>query len=260
MRIACPSCRKVFSVDEDRLPRKPATMKCPACGGAIPINLESQVPPPGPPRAADTGAAPTAGGDGGNSSLDGPGGDLVPGSERWERLKREVAASVLEQLGVQVKTGDDGGPGEDGDEGRAALVCEDEALFQLAVSEALEKLGYRPEVASSKKTALDALQKKSFALVTVDNRLPDDPEGGYGILRQINVLPPEMRRKMFVAFISADLTTMDSNSAFILGANLTVAKKDIKRLDKILAQGIREHERKYHLFREVEEEIQRTDS
>ncbi len=254
MRIACPSCRKVFTLDDARMPRKPTTMKCPSCGGGIPVA------PPAEKADSENTEGPQNGG-----HAEGAAGAPVqpeatalpaPGSDGWERLKREVAAAVLEQLGVEVRGGQAGALGGDDDD-RRALVCEDEALFQLAISEALEKLGYRPEVASSKKAALDALQKKSFSFITVDNRLPDDPEGGYDILQHINVLPPEVRRSMFVAFISADLSTMDTNSAFILGANITVAKKDVKKLDKILAQGIREHENKYHLFHEVEEEIQR---
>ncbi len=257
MRIACPSCRKVFTLDDARLPAKPATMKCPSCGSGIPVS----------PPAGNVGAKKAEGGGNGgpaesrSAAPERPGSPALPepGTEGWERLKREVAAAVLEQLGVEIKGGSGGAlAGEDDD--LRALVCEDEALFQLAISEAVEKLGFRPEVASSKKAALDALEKKSYSLVTVDNRLPDDPEGGYGILQHINLLPPELRRSMFVAFISADLSTMDTNSAFILGANITVAKKDVKKLDKVLAQGIREHESKYRLFREVEEEIQRLQS
>ena len=254
MRIACPSCRKVFTLDDARLPEKPATMKCPSCGGGIPVA------PPAEKAGSEKAAGDLNGGPAERSAAvpECPKTAALPapGTDGWERLKREVAAAVLEQLGVEVKGGSDGSPGDEDDD-RRALVCEDEALFQLAISEALEKLGYRPEVASSKKAALDALEKKTYSLITVDNRLPDDPEGGYGILGHINLLPPELRRSMFVAFISADLSTMDTNSAFILGANITVSKKDIKRLDKILAQGIREHESKYRLFREVEEEIQR---
>lgn len=91
--------------------------------------------------------------------------------------------------------------------------------------------------------------------MTVDNRFPDDPDGGYKILQAINALPPDRRRKLFVAFISADLATMDLNSAFILGANLTVGKKDVRRLDKILSEGIREHDRRYRVFFQVEQEV-----
>ena len=42
---------------------------------------------------------------------------------------------------------------------------------------------------------------------------------------------------------------MDTQSAFVLGANLTVGKKDIRRLDKILQQAIKEHDKIYNIFR-----------
>ncbi len=90
----------------------------------------------------------------------------------------------------------------------------------------------------------------------MDNRLPDDPEGGTQILQAINAMPPDQRRRMFVAFISADLGTMDTQSAFVLGANLTVGKKDLRKLDKILHQAIREHDRIYNIFRSVHDELQ----
>jgi CheY-like chemotaxis protein len=169
-----------------------------------------------------------------------------------------VAALVLGHLGVEASRLRD--LEEDGDVPleKTALVCEDEALFQVAISEALEKLGFQVETAKSKQESLEALGRKSFGLVTVDNRFPDDAEGGYAILQQINAMNPEVRRRMTVAFISADLSTMDTQSAFILGANLTVSKKDVRRLDQILLQGIREHRNAYKVFQEVQEEILRS--
>ena len=124
-----------------------------------------------------------------------------------------------------------------------ALVCEDEAMFQQVISEALTNLGYKVEIKADTAKAVKAIQKNRYSLVTVDHRFPDDEEGGFKILQEINGLPPEIRRKMFVAYISADLATMDTNSAFILGANLTVSKNDIKSIEKIITQGMREHEK-----------------
>lgn len=180
-------------------------------------------------------------------------GPLAPAD--WERLKQEVAAEVLKHLGVKVSDSDSD---DEDDPGRQkALICDDEEIFQTAIRTAVKRLGYRAEVAPDCGAALDKVMSGSYDLVTVDNRFPDNPEGGLQILQAINALPPDNRRNMFVAFISADLATMDTNSAFILGANLTVSKKDIRRLDKVLSEGIREHDRVYKLFHQVHEEIHR---
>jgi CheY-like chemotaxis protein len=172
-------------------------------------------------------------------------------------MKHEVTRDVLKHLGVEVTESGDGLEDEEGEGRQRALVCEDEEVFQVAIGSAIAKLGYRVELAPSAAAALEQVRKHAYDIVTVDSRFPDDAEGGYQILQALNGLPPDARRKMFVAFISADLATMDLNSAFALGANLTVAKKDVKRLDRILAEGMKEHERLYRVFHKVQEEIQK---
>lgn len=250
MQITCPSCQKLFSLDDSKVPSKPISMKCPACGGAIPISPKVQSEeiswPPAPQPPVSQGEVQSNG----QTAY-----ALSPAD--WERLKQEVAAEVLRHLGIKV-SGSDAEDEENGEHQRA-LVCDDEEMFQAVMRSTLEKLGFKVEVAKDCGTALDRIMKGSYELVTVDNRYPDNPEGGLQILQAINALPPDTRRKMYVAFISADLTTMDTNSAFILGANLTVSKRDIRRLDKILADGIRDHEKVYKLFHQVNEEVHRRD-
>lgn len=238
MRVTCPSCNKAYTVDESKLPASGAVLKCQACGGKMTVpGRQVQDAPAGSKAPVETAES------------------LKPGSPAWEKLKRETAAEVLRQLGLRPSVHAQDAEDDDG-ELNLALVAEDEPLFQEVIRDALEKLGYQVEQARSTADALEALKRKPYRIVTVDNRFPDDSEGGYKILQTINAFYPEKRRKMFVTFISADLATMDINSAFILGANLTVSKKDVKRLDRFLAQGMREHERLYATFYEVEQEIQ----
>ncbi len=262
MQIGCPSCKKSILLDDGKAPAGPFKIKCPGCGYLIavsapggnaappaPAAFPASTPPPVPQRTD----GPSSGSD---RAAVVPGAGLVPGSPEWEQLKREVAHQVLWHLGI-VKTRNGEDEEDEDEEGRKlALVCEDEPIFQLAISEALAGLRYRVDKAADKMAALDMLSKKAYDLVTVDNRLPDDPEGGTHILQAINGMPPDQRRKMFVAFITADLSTMDTQSAFVLGANLTVGKKDIRRLDKILHQAIKEHDKIYNIFRAVHEELQ----
>ena len=255
MQISCPSCKKTIVLDDARVPAGAFKLKCPGCATPIPVVPESAGSPP--PQPATPGSAPPPAAD---ESLEQPLGaaGLEPGSPEWERLKHEVAHQVLWHLGV-VKYKDDIDDEEEENK-RQALVVEDEAVFQQAIVEALHSLHYHVETAGDKQKALDMLSRKAYDLVTVDNRMPDDPEGGYQVLQAINAMPPDQRRRMFVAFISADLATMDTQSAFVLGANVTVGKKDIRRLDKILQQAIKEHDKIYHIFRSVHEELQRQEA
>jgi CheY-like chemotaxis protein len=252
MQIACPSCKKTIVLEDSKVPSGPFKLKCPGCATSIPVMPGGSVPPAPPAQPSPAASAedpPEVPVDEAMKAM-----GLEPGSPTWERLKHEVAHQVLWHLGVVKYREDDGD--EEEENKRQALVVEDEAIFQQAITEALRSLRYRVDVVGDKQKALDVLSRKTFDLVTVDNRLPDDPEGGYQVLQAINALPPDQRRRMFVAFISADLATMDTQSAFVLGANLTVGKKDLRRLDKILQQAIKEHDKIYHIFRSVHEELQ----
>jgi CheY-like chemotaxis protein len=265
MQIACPSCKKCVILENAKVPAGPFKIKCPGCGTPItvtPGSAESSNPADPAFRNAPSGVSRPAAEPAEARALPvrsphEPLG-LVPGSPEWERLKHEVAHQVLWHMGMVTTREED----EEGDEEsrKWALVVDDESIFQLAISEALQSLRYRVETAPDKKTALDMLSRRSYDLVTVDNRLPDDPEGGMQVLQSINAMPPDQRRRMFVAFISADLSTMDTQSAFVLGANVTVGKKDIRRLDKILQQAIKEHDKIYNIFRAVHEELQRQEA
>lgn len=259
MQIACTACKKSFALDDAKVPNHPFAVKCPSCqtriavtppaaaapsSPAAPALPPNTMPPPGPPESAAPGAeeGPPA------SGLNGPG---------WDKLKREVTLEILKGLGIKAPA--DLQDDDEFAEAPMALVCEDEPMFQEVMKEALQKLGFRVDVASTVDAALPLVRKQSHEIITVDNRFPDDPEGGFRILQEVNGLPPERRRKIFVAFVSADLATMDTNSAFILGANLTVSKKDLKRLERILAQGRVEHEKLYRVFYQVKEELERAE-
>jgi len=229
MQIKCSSCQKSFVIDESRYPALPEAFKCPACGGTIKTAPQQKDAEPYPQQKQDDAAS----------------------------IKEAILKELLSYLPVSKKARRGEEEEEDEDLKPKALVCDDEQIFQESLKAALVKLGYSVDIADSTQKSIDMVRKNDYGVVTVDSRFPDDAEGGFKILSVANGLPPEKRRKMFIAFISADLATMDTNSAFIYGANLTVAKKDAKRMDQILKQGLAEHDRLYKTFFEVWEEVKR---
>jgi len=252
MQIPCPACKKAFSLPDEKVPDHPFKVKCPGCQNPIAVMPPGVAAVPPPPPAEGPPPPPS-------EAPAGPNGGSAPPlhGHDWDRLKRDVTLEVLKGLGLKPPA--DLQEEDEFAEVPMALVCEDEALFQEVMKETLSKLGYRVDVVSTVEAAIGMVQRQVHEIITVDNRFPDDSEGGFRILQEINGLPPEKRRKIFVAFVSADLTTMDTNSAFILGANLTVSKKDVKRLDRILTQGRVDHERLYRVFYQVKDEMERAD-
>ncbi len=233
MKIKCESCQKSFVIDEAKYPKIPEKIQCPNCKNPIIVSLAGKQVP-----------------------------DLKKNSDLEEvaiqKIKEDLLKEIFALLPLNLpKKGDR--KKSSLEEKPKALICEDEKIFQDFLKESIEKMGYVVEIAPSSKMACEILKKNDYELVTVDNRFPDDPEGGFKILAAINSLPPDKRRKMLVAFISADLATMDTNSAFVYGANLTVAKKDIKKIESIISKGMEENEKRYRTFFEVLEEVKRSE-
>jgi predicted Zn finger-like uncharacterized protein len=257
MQIACPACQKAIVLDDAKIPNQPFAVRCPGCQNRFPVTPPAQAappppePPPAPAQEAPEPPPPAA-------PEDSP-GEAPPDrrGHEWDKLKREVTLEILKGLGLKAPT--EMQESDEFAEAPMALVCEDEALFQEVMKETLSHLGYRVDVASAVDQAIQKVRQQVYEIITVDNRFPEDADGGFRILQEINALAPERRRKIFVAFVSADLNTMDTNSAFILGANLTVSKKDVRRLDRILAQGRVDHERLYRVFYQVKEELERAE-
>lgn len=230
MQITCLSCRKSFAIDESKYPVLPKAFKCPECGSQIRTDEQQKEPEEKPQQQAK--------------------------ADDTASIKDQILRELLSYLPIN-RRNSKGEDEQDEDMKPKALVCDDEQMFQDILKAALAKLGYSVDIADTTAKSMEMVRKNEYTVVTVDNRFPDDPEGGFKILAAANGLPPEKRRKMFIAFISADLATMDTNSAFVYGANFTVAKKDTKKIEQILKQGLHDHDKLYRTFFEVWDEVKR---
>jgi predicted Zn finger-like uncharacterized protein len=184
MKIDCPSCSRHFVIDDAKVPSKPFSAKCPSCGGKIAIT-----PPPASGEAKASvkeTAAPAADAASAEAAQ-----AFAHGSPQWEQMKREVTAEVLKNLGVKVRSNDEEFS-ENGE--KSALVCEDEPEFQKGIRAALIRMGYKVDLAASAEDSVKLVQERRYDLITVDNRFPDDPEGGEKVLRVANGLPSVRRR------------------------------------------------------------------
>jgi CheY-like chemotaxis protein len=246
-----------MEVDPAARPEPGTVWACPSC--RAPLDLSAAVEP-APARPA----APTAG------------SPLAPEAEAWvkgqlDALRAELLAEVRRNPSAApsgapaAAAGGDpsglrvaGAPSWFGNAalGRAALVVEEDQAFAAAACQALQELGFQPEVAQDLRVGLRRLNQVEHAIVLVNQVLAGDAQAGFKILDWISKLPGPRRRRMFVACVSSDVQTMDTGSAFICGANLTVNKADAPRLAEILRQGLAERDQLYRTFLEVMDAVQ----
>lgn len=137
-----------------------------------------------------------------------------------------------------------------GNEIKKALICDDDAMVRSIMRDSITKLGFACDEAESVEKALKMLSKEDslYSLLLIDKVFPKDPEGGYKILAHTALLPIAERRKLFVVFISDNIKTKDSGSAFLLGANALVNKKDLSKLTHILEGEMKAYKRLYSVF------------
>lgn len=268
LSVTCGACAAQFQIDENKLPAGKVRIKCPKCAtpievskpaagsvstpaaaasGSFPAPAPTQAPPPLPESAPSAAPAPVP-------SPPSPPAPAAAAGQSPE-LERQILGTLSELLkrGVRPEALVDG---DEDAEVRRALVCDDEELCYDMLRDQLRALGYQVELAVTAADALTKVKNGGYELVTVDNRYPDNPEGGYEILRALASNGATARRKVYAVFISADLKTMDTGSAFFHGANLTINKKELRKAGALIRDGMAEYRRFYRVFHSVQRELQ----
>ena len=144
------------------------------------------------------------------------------------------------------------------EEGKTALVCEQQPLLRKVIIESLEEMEYQITVAESARDALKRMRYHVYDLVVVDEDFDTDNPEANGVLIYLERLSTAVRRNTFVAMISGRYRTMDNMTAFLKSVNLIINTKNIDDSGKILSRGITEHLAFYRVFREKLKETGRT--
>lgn len=136
------------------------------------------------------------------------------------------------------------------EEGKTALVCEQNPLLKKTVIESLEQLEYQITVAESARDALKRMRYHVYDIVVVDEDFDTDNPETNGVLIYLERLGMAVRRNMFVAMISGRHRTMDNMTAFLKSVNLIINTKNMEDFSKIMSRGLTDHLSFYRVFRE----------
>ncbi len=133
---------------------------------------------------------------------------------------------------------------------RKALVCTGE-LHRGAIARQLTQNGYQVFVAQDTGQAIDRMRENQLEVVLLDPEFDSAEQGAAFVIREVNVLRPAQRRRLFFVLLSPLQRTMDAHAAFLHNVNAIVNFKEIDDLFGILEHALREYNELYKEFNQA---------
>lgn len=133
---------------------------------------------------------------------------------------------------------------------RKALVCTAE-LHREAIARQLTENGYQVFVAQDTGQAVDRMRENQLEVVILDPEFDSAEQGEAFVTREINVLRPMQRRRVFFVLMSPTQRTMDAHAAFLHSVNAVINFKEIDDLVGILDHALREYNEIYKEFNQA---------
>lgn len=243
MILVCPKCATRLQVDEEKSPARPFHVRCPKCNSTVSSGVASP--------ASEHGALAV----GGSPSTDHP---------RFEQNTARAYEPASFQPGVKASVDDplralmdllakgtNQGPENPGArpawDSRKALVCVAEN-HRETVAQRLTESGCQVFVAEDTRQAIETMRSKKMDVVVLDSQFDPAEQGLAFVTREINVLRPPQRRRIFFVLFSPSLRTMDAHAAFLSNVNLVVNHADLDELHRIMDVALREFNELYRDF------------
>ena len=92
------------------------------------------------------------------------------------------------------------------------------------------------------------MRENRLDLVILDSRFDPVEQGSVFVTREVTVLRPAQRRRLFFVLLSPTLRTLDAHAAFLNNVNAVVNVNDLAELPKLIEQRLREFNELYTEF------------
>jgi CheY-like chemotaxis protein len=130
---------------------------------------------------------------------------------------------------------------------RKALLCTSEP-YRDAVARALSSLGCQVFVAEDTRQAVETMRANKMDVVVLEPQFDTAEQGSVFVIREINILRPPQRRRLFFVLLTPSLRTMDAHAAFLNNVNAVVNVTDIEELSRVMEVALREYNELYREF------------
>ena len=256
MVLICSKCEARLQLDEAKAPSRPFTVRCPKCQGAINVQ---------PPASADAVSV-----EEGQSKQGSP---VVTDRVAFERpasappFKVEMEDSnvtsanpaaaaglndVAKLLAAALSHADTTSTRSRGRkrpawDRRKILVCASPA-YREAIARSVANLDYEVFVAENSAQALGRMRQERMDIVILDANFDPVEQGVAFVTREVKLLRPSERRRLFFVYVTSGVRTMDLHAAFLHNVNLVINPSDVEQLPDALEVSVRHYNELYRDF------------
>ncbi|HEV2717428.1 MAG TPA: hypothetical protein VGU64_19330 [Terriglobales bacterium] len=146
--------------------------------------------------------------------------------------------------GIPTRTGSLARPAWDR---RKVLVCSSPA-YRQTIAGLLAERNYDVYVADNMAQALGRMREDRMDVIVLDANFDPVEQGVAFVTREVKLLRPSERRRLFVVYLSSSVRTMDLHAAFLHNVNLVINPSDIDQLPDALEVSIRHYNELYRDF------------
>ncbi|HKY41909.1 MAG TPA: zinc-ribbon domain-containing protein [Pyrinomonadaceae bacterium] len=241
MILVCQKCSTRLQVDDEKSPQRPFNVRCPKCNNTVSS---------GPANPATEQGALAVGGS--------------PATEH-PRFEQSMARAYEPVAPSEPVANDDAvrmlvdllskGNGQKNDnpmarpswDKRKALVCTSET-YRDVIARKLTDSGFQIFVAEDTRQAIETMRANKMDVVLLEPQFDPAEQGSVFVIREINVLRPPQRRRLFFVLLSPSMRTLDAHAAFLNNVNAVVNTTDIEELPRIMEVALREYNELYREF------------
>jgi CheY-like chemotaxis protein len=130
---------------------------------------------------------------------------------------------------------------------RKILICASEEHRQRLALQ-LSQNGYQVFLAQDTRQAVERMRENRMDVVLLDQDFDIAEKGAAFVTREVTILRPAQRRRLFFVLLSSVLRTMEAHAAFLNNVNAIVNVKDIEEVPRVLENGLRDYNELYKEF------------
>lgn len=255
MVLICAKCDSRLQLDEAKTPSRPFTVRCPKCQDTISVQPPASSDQPVAARAESSAQASPTVFD--RAVFERPA--VAPAfkvdvedSKASEPVSTDGLSDMAKLLAEALRHADTGAAGTRGRkrpvwDRRKILLCSSPA-YRDAIALSLANRDYEVFVAENAAQALGRMREERMDIVILDGNFDPVEQGVAFITREVKLLRPSERRRLFLVYLTSGVRTMDLHAAFLHNVNLVVNPSDLDQLPDALEVSVRHYNELYRDF------------